>query len=1253
MLNEKTRLGARGFRCFCENVRHALGAAAMFATSIAMAMPHTASAASSTIVVSQIYGAGGNSGATYQNDYVELFNLSSAPVSISGWSVQYASATGTGNFSPVALSGTIPAGGYYLVKLAGGTAGAALPAADATGSINMAAGGGKVIVANVATGLACNGSSTPCSAAQLAQIVDLVGQGAANFFEGTGAAPAPNTTLADFRAGNGCTDSDQNNADFSTATPSPRNSASPANPCGGATPTPPSGTGSANPASVSAGGSSLLTVAVTPGTNPPSPITSVVGDLSAIGGSSSQAFYDDGTHGDATAADGTYSFGATVDQGTTSGAKSLPVTITDELARTGSAPVALSVSLPPSSIMDIQGHGANSPYAGPNGALGALVTTPDAAHTNIVTAVAKNGFYMQDALGDGDATTSDAVFVFTSSAPAVQVGDSVSVSGQVQEFNGATEISKPVVTVLGSANALPAAFAFDLNPPTTDPTTGICLGAGSTINPPADGRQASNFACLDGMRVEIADGIVTGATFASGADGVHTGTPSGFYATVAGEPRPFREAGVIYPGLGIASIPTWSGAPQIIEIFYSGLGFNPNGHIYDAGQHFSISGVIQNFKGQYEIYPVTLDAIGSAPGYPVPVPDSVPGTLTIATQNLLHFFNNVADGADTSQYTDNCAGTGSSDSCPTAAQYQTRLTKMSKQIREVLKAPVALGIEEIENYGVLADLATRILADGGPHYQPYTIPGNDPGGINLGVLVRSDVAVHSVTQMFKGALTNSCSSNPPCLLNDRPPLLLDATYNGYRFYLLVIYDRSLINLGVLDYVGTKRTEQAVQVASIVQALQSGGTLVGAGNAQQDASGFVTTGSFDIAGNAALPLIVVGDFNAYEFSDGYVDVTGMISGTAIQAENLYWDQSGTYVAPSPPLFDSGSAANPADHYSYNFAGYAQEIDHILLSGVAWNDFVAISNAHGNSDVSEAGPSVLDATTAARTSDHDGQVVTLGYAVTAVGGAGGSASPAIRTVARNASAAFTFTPDAGYRIEAVSDTCGGGSLDNASGIYTTGPVTTNCSVSVTFVLSPIDGVCGADDGQTLLAAPTNLCSVGTPGDVTGNGHPYAWTCGGANGGQTAACSATLKTWTVTPSAGSNGSISPNTAVIVDNSTSTSFTLTPNTGFAIASASGCGGSLSGNVYTTGAITTDCTVSATFTPASYHVTPVAGAHGSITPATVQTVGYGAVLTFVANPDPRYKSTSVSGCGATAKNNKITTAPITSDCSLVVTFGK
>src|SRR5687768_13351510 len=114
------------------------------------------------MVISQIYGAGGNIGALMQNDYVELFNAGTATASLSGWSVQYTSATGTGNFGGnssliVTLSGSVEPGQYYLVKLAGGAAGTALPDADATGTISMAAGAGKVALASRATTLNCNG----------------------------------------------------------------------------------------------------------------------------------------------------------------------------------------------------------------------------------------------------------------------------------------------------------------------------------------------------------------------------------------------------------------------------------------------------------------------------------------------------------------------------------------------------------------------------------------------------------------------------------------------------------------------------------------------------------------------------------------------------------------------------------------------------------------------------------------------------------------------------------------------------------------------------------------------------------------------------------------------------------------------------------------------------------------------------------------------------------------------------------------
>ena len=191
-------------------------------------------AASPDIVISQVYGGGGNSGAPYANKFVELFNRGSAAASLANWSIQYASATGTGSFSSNVLAlpdATVPAGGYFLVQLAGGVNGSPLPAADATGTLNPAATAGKIIVASTSAGLTCNGGSTPCDADQLSQIVDLVGYGSSNFYEGSGAAPALSSTLAALRADDGCADSDDNAADFSATAPLPRNSATAFRPC--------------------------------------------------------------------------------------------------------------------------------------------------------------------------------------------------------------------------------------------------------------------------------------------------------------------------------------------------------------------------------------------------------------------------------------------------------------------------------------------------------------------------------------------------------------------------------------------------------------------------------------------------------------------------------------------------------------------------------------------------------------------------------------------------------------------------------------------------------------------------------------------------------------------------------------------------------------------------------------------------------------------------------------------------------------
>jgi hypothetical protein len=185
-----------------------------------------------SVVMSQVYGGGGSAAATYKFDFVELHNRGTTAVSLAGTSLQYASAAGT-SWAVATLSGSIPAGGYFLVQLGGGTGVNNLPTPDliAANAINMSGTAGKV--AFMSTQVA-NGA-TACPAA--ANTIDFVGYGAtATCSEGgtTAAttAPAPSTTTADFRNNTGCGDVNLNNSDFTTSLPVPRNSATAAAQCG-------------------------------------------------------------------------------------------------------------------------------------------------------------------------------------------------------------------------------------------------------------------------------------------------------------------------------------------------------------------------------------------------------------------------------------------------------------------------------------------------------------------------------------------------------------------------------------------------------------------------------------------------------------------------------------------------------------------------------------------------------------------------------------------------------------------------------------------------------------------------------------------------------------------------------------------------------------------------------------------------------------------------------------------------------------
>jgi len=175
------------------------------------------------VVISQVYSGGGNSGAAYQNDYIELYNPGTTSFDLTGWSLQYASSTGSGwdtNKQP--LGGSIQPGEYYLVSLAsGGTVGSPLPAANISGEINMSGTAGKIALVSNSEGLSGN---CPLSDSDL---IDLIGYGsAADCREGSTNAPGPGSSAkAVFRKNGGVTDTNQNGNDFVSADALPRRTA--------------------------------------------------------------------------------------------------------------------------------------------------------------------------------------------------------------------------------------------------------------------------------------------------------------------------------------------------------------------------------------------------------------------------------------------------------------------------------------------------------------------------------------------------------------------------------------------------------------------------------------------------------------------------------------------------------------------------------------------------------------------------------------------------------------------------------------------------------------------------------------------------------------------------------------------------------------------------------------------------------------------------------------------------------------------
>ncbi|MFL6414757.1 MAG: lamin tail domain-containing protein [Bryobacteraceae bacterium] len=856
--------------------------------------------AQAQVVISQIYGGGGNSGAIFRNDFIELFNTGGAQVDLTGWSVQYASSTGT-SWQTTPLGGSLLPGQYYLIQEFAGTGGTQdLPTPDATGTIAMSATAAKVALVSSAEALS---ASCPTGGT----VVDLVGFGGANCSL-VATAPTLTNTTANSRAAAGCSNAGDNSADFAAGQPGPRNTRTPVHLCSGGPEITisPVTLASANvnvPYTASltaAGGTAPYSFSITAGTLPDKFVLNTDGTL----------------EGTASAA-GTATFSITVVDGqglTATGTYTLTVE-------------AVATCRETASIAQVQGPGDFSPLNG------ATVTIQ-----GVVTGTDGSGFFLQMPSGDGDAATSDGIYVYTSASrlPAsAKPGSKVCVTGPVNEFTSSTapgastntEINSPSsVVLLSTGNPVPSPVLL------------------TYIDPHGAFDQLERY---EGMRVQINALAVVAPTLGSVNETSATSTSTGFFfGVLPGTERPFREPGVELPDQLPSGSPCcvtrWDTNPEVVGVDGGQLAAKLN-----VATGATVSNLVGPLEFENSVYSVVVEptsgsvASGGMTAQAVPAAD--PGQLTIAAFNLEHFYG--PDGADP----------GTTHATPTSTAFGNRLNKASLAIRNYLRTPDILAVEELQNLATIQGLANKVNSDAvaagqpNPGYQPYLSLGNDISGINSGFLIKTPkVLVTSVVRYGKET-TYTTPTGSQAVLNDRPPLVLNATVQregsdtALPVIVIVNHLRSLLSLddpGSGSTVRAKRQAQAEYLGNLIQGFQTA--------------------------NPAANIVSVGDYNAYQFSDGYADTIGVIKGTPALPQQVVL--AGPRLV-SPNLTDliDTDLIPSTERYSYTFSGSAQAIDHVIVNSNMLSRATKFSYARIDADFPDSLRN--DPTRPERVSDHD--------------------------------------------------------------------------------------------------------------------------------------------------------------------------------------------------------------------------------------------------------------------------------------------
>ncbi len=905
-----------------------LGAAFPFQPAVPVAQ-----AASPNIVISQVYGGGGNSGATYKNDFIELFNLGSTSVNLSGWSVQYASSTGTTwqvtNLSAVMLQ----PGQYYLVQEAQGSGGTVnLPTPDATGIIPMSASAGKVALVNNTTALT---GSCPTVG-----VVDFVGFGTANCYEGSGPTPAPSNTTAVLRASGGCKDTDVNSADFTSSTPTPRNTASAINVCSVAE-TAPQVT-STSPTNGASGVPVNQDLSVT--FSEPVNLTSAWFSLScSLSGtwdtsnstiSGGAAIYTINPNADLSDGDSctlTIFANQVSDQDT----NDPPDTMTADVLVNFSVQDVCSLSYTP--VYQIQGSGLSAAITSSVTTQGIVVGDYEGASP------ALQGFYLQDLTGDGNLATSDGIFIFESdNGNRVNLGDVVRVTGTVSEYFEQTQVGASTVHLCSSGNSIaPVEVTFPLPGSTyLEQYEGMLVRLPQTMYV-TEHFQLGRFGQVvvsSGARLQQPTNVAlpgAPALAIQGANDLNRLIIDDALNNQNPDPILFGRGGI-----PLSASNTLRGGDSVTGVVgvmtYTWSGNSASGNAYRLRPINALGGGSPDFQ-----------AINSRPA----TAPALQGSLRVAGMNLLNYFNTFGSGACT-----NGVG-GSTTDCrgaDTLAEFDRQWPKTVAAITGT-QADI-IGVVEIENDGygptsAIADLVNKLNNATAPG--TYAFIDVDASASQVNALGSDAIKVGLI---YKPARVNpvgiTAALNTTAFVNggdsaarNRPALAqaFEEITTGQRFVLAVNHFKSKGSACDIPDAGDGQGE-----CNLVRI-----------NAANQLTAWLAT---DPTGSGDPDVLIIGDLNSYAKEDPILAIQG---------------------AGYTNLIEAYGGLNA---YSYVFDGQWGYLDHALSNTSLAGQVSAVNEWHINADE----PSVLDynlefkspgqqtslyASDQYRMSDHDSVLIDL--------------------------------------------------------------------------------------------------------------------------------------------------------------------------------------------------------------------------------------------------------------------------------------